>query len=581
MKILEVLLNQQIIQLIGWALLHSLWQGIIIVAFLKIAMIFLRKASANARYILAYVSLVLILMLPLFTGWITYRSTLNSFSASSANQAGNLFETDGKVIDTSEQIQIFQTNKPLHSWTDNLYRIENLLPWLVMIWFSGVFICSLRLFGAWSYTQRLRKRETQSELEMWQVKLKYPCSQLGIKKAILLLESSLVKVPTVVGWLKPIILLPPSALTGLTPQQLELILVHELAHIRRNDYLANLFQTVIETLLFYHPAAWWVSRRIRVERENACDDIAVTINGDAVMYARALTKMERLRKTAPQLAIAADGGSLVNRIHRLLGIEKTHSLENNGIWTSIFTVIFLIAVGVGAQISSFDNSISTNAAEQKIQDNNSNKIDDLKSRNPFEQAAAICALGKKGDVSAIPFLIQFLGDETNLSKPVGCWDSGDWSPLLNTFKQLSLGEEAAIALASLGEPAVEPLVAALTDSNPGVRRNAAWAIGEIRDGDKINRSVALEPLIFALKDEDAWVRRAAAFALSEIKDKRATMALISALSDENAGVREMAANALGEMKEPNALEALESVLKDKDEQVRAMAKWAIAEIRDR
>lgn len=576
MKTIEVLLTQQTIQLIGWALLHSLWQGIIIVTFLKIATIFLPKNSANVRYILAYVSLVLMLLLPISMSWVVNRSAVSVVSVDSVNQIRNSLETESRIFDPSKQNQTFQENTSLYSWTNNLNQIENFFPMLVNIWFFGILIFSLRWFGMWKYTQKLRKGETQSELKEWQPRLEYLCASLEIRKAIILLESSLVKVPTVVGWIKPVILIPPSALVGLTPQQFESILVHELAHIRRNDYLANLLQTVIETLLFYHPAVWWVSDQIRSERENCCDDIAVSVGGNAVMYARALTQMERLRKASPHLAMAADGGSLAERIHRLVGIRKKRSLRKNSAWTSIFVIALLITIVAISQISS-----STNAAVQKIQDSGSKEIETSKSQNPDEQAAEICGLGKKGDLSAIPLLVQSLGDETKLSKSAGCWNSGDWSPRLQIFNQPTIGEESAIALASLGEAAVVPLVAAVNNSDANVRRNAAWAIGEIRDGDKINRSsFALGSLISALKDANASVRRAAAFALSEIKDKRASVPLIDALNDENPDVREMAANALGEMKEPRAINSLQAALDDQEQRVKIMAKWALDEIQD-
>ena len=120
--------------------------------------------------------------------------------------------------------------------------------------------------------------------------------RLHIGRAVRLLESTLVDVPTVIGWLKPVVLLPASALAGLSPHQLEAILAHELAHIRRHDYLVNLLQTLVETLLFYHPAVWWLSRRIRAERENCCDDLAVSLCGDPVAYAAALAELEGLRR---------------------------------------------------------------------------------------------------------------------------------------------------------------------------------------------------------------------------------------------------------------------------------------------
>ena len=118
----------------------------------------------------------------------------------------------------------------------------------------------------------------------------------------------MVDVPTVVGWLRPAVILPVAALANLSPAQVEAVLAHELAHIRRHDYLVNLFQTLAETLLFYHPAVWWLSARIRTEREHCCDDVAVAVSGDAVGYARALAELEAWRVGTPGMALAATGG---------------------------------------------------------------------------------------------------------------------------------------------------------------------------------------------------------------------------------------------------------------------------------
>ena len=125
-----------------------------------------------------------------------------------------------------------------------------------------------------------------------------------------------------VGWLRPVVLMPASALIGLGADQIEALLAHELAHIRRNDYLVNLFQTAAETLFFFHPAIWWLNGRIREERENCCDDLAVEVCGNRRAYARALTDLEQLRGTAPRFAMAAGGGSLLRRVERLLNITQ-------------------------------------------------------------------------------------------------------------------------------------------------------------------------------------------------------------------------------------------------------------------
>lgn len=206
----------------------------------------------------------------------------------------------------------------------------------------GVLCLSLRLAGGWVYARRLCRRKVQPTSQEWRSLLSRLARQLGIKQRVQILESSLATIPTVIGWLKPVILLPTAALAGLSPTQLEAILIHELAHIRRLDYLVNLLQTLVEILLFYHPAVWWVSRRIRIERENCCDDVAVTVLGDARGYAIALTRMEELRGEVPTLAVAASGGSLLNRIRRLLSPVPTSRASVS--WVGLALAVSMLAI---------------------------------------------------------------------------------------------------------------------------------------------------------------------------------------------------------------------------------------------
>jgi HEAT repeat protein len=432
-----------------------------------------------------------------------------------------------------------------------------------------------------------------------------------------------------------VILFPASALTGLAPDQLEAILAHELAHIRRHDYLVNLLQTVVETLLFYHPAVWWVSRQIRAERENCCDDLAVDLCGDALVYARALTRVERLRRVRLELAVNANGGSLMKRINRLVAAESPRPNHSAGLATCMIAILILVVAVAGTQLSPFADSIAARSLEETSLEQPdalrklfstsreiSNKVQAdvrqtgdrkersatvadlsrhsqqsasaqselpeaireavkaLSSSDPQERAAAACSLATAGEAAAIPFLIQALGDDAAIGK-VRCAGIGEWNPALSSFKQPSPGEQAAIALASFGREAVEPLIAALSHEDPTVRRNAAWAIGEVRGGISVNRRDAFEPLIAALLDEDAWVRRAAAFAFGEIRDHRASKALIAALADSDHHVRDMAVYALGEMKEARAVEQLAvTLLRDENSDVRARTAWALGEIRD-
>jgi GWxTD domain-containing protein len=166
--------------------------------------------------------------------------------------------------------------------------------------------------------RRLRRTGVCIAAEPWQTRLSELASRLGIARPATLLQSSLAEVPVVIGHLRPVILMPIGLLTGLPCAQVGAILMHELAHIRRHDYLVNLLQTFAEGLLFYHPAVWWMSHIIRAERENCCDDMVVASSGDAHEYASALAALAQSRWAAHDAAMAASGGNLVKRIRRLL-----------------------------------------------------------------------------------------------------------------------------------------------------------------------------------------------------------------------------------------------------------------------
>ncbi|MEA3225323.1 MAG: M56 family metallopeptidase, partial [Planctomycetota bacterium] len=232
---------------------------------------------------------------------------------------------------------------PAVSWKQRAaQQLESALPYVVSGWLLGVFALSVWHLGGWTQLQRLRRTMVKPVDASLRAKLDELAERLGVKRAVQLTESALVQIPTVVGWLRPIILLPASALTGLTAEQLEAILAHELAHIRRHDYLVNILQTIVETLGFYHPAVWWVSHKIRAERENCCDDLAVSVSGDRLGYARALTSMEEIRTARSKLAVAVGGGNLLRRICRLLGKDSPDT--NRASWIPSVIAILLIAI---------------------------------------------------------------------------------------------------------------------------------------------------------------------------------------------------------------------------------------------
>ncbi len=240
--------------------------------------------------------------------------------------------------------------------------LEPALPYVVLGWLVGVFGLSAWHLGGWAQLQRLKRRMVRAVEAPLQRRLDELMTRLGVHRAIELFESALVEVPTVVGWLRPVILLPASALTGLSPDQLEAILAHELAHVRRYDYLVNIVQTIVEILGFYHPAVWWVSRRIRVERENCCDDLAVHVCGSSLQYARALACMEEIRHTGTDLAVAATGGSLVTRIARVLG--RPVADDRRFAWLpGLITLLLVVSIVLPA---TFALTAASQAQERRI-----------------------------------------------------------------------------------------------------------------------------------------------------------------------------------------------------------------------
>jgi beta-lactamase regulating signal transducer with metallopeptidase domain len=221
----------------------------------------------------------------------------------------------------------------------------DLFPLVVEVWLAGVALFSLRSAGGFFVLARMRQRESlpvASEVQEVCMALQ---RRLGLNLVIRYAQCQWLHAPAVIGWFRPIVFLPLTALTGLSEAQLQAVIAHELAHIRRLDSLVNAFQVMVETLLFYHPAVWWLNKRIRVERENCCDDVAIALCGNAVDYARALTLMAEWR-VAPSFAMAANRGPLSARIGRLLGIRSLRSgLRGVGLTSSVLCLTIALVSG--------------------------------------------------------------------------------------------------------------------------------------------------------------------------------------------------------------------------------------------
>jgi GWxTD domain-containing protein len=286
-------MSTTMINALGLTLAHFLWEGVVIALLL----LPFWRAGARARYVAGCVALAAMPVACL----VTFLLVTQTPHAALATRV--ILPELGLVARADTTAAWSKT--PLSLWT-----------WIVPLWMAGVSVFYLRSLGGWFAARRLRSAGVRPAFAEWQERFSTLCARMGIRRAVALVESCLTEVPVVIGYLRPVVLLPAGLATGLSTEQVEALLLHELAHIRRHDYLVNLLQNVVEGLLFYHPAVWWVSHVIRTEREHCCDDAVVELRGDVRGYAGALAALESMR--APEAALAASGGSLVKRVRRLL-----------------------------------------------------------------------------------------------------------------------------------------------------------------------------------------------------------------------------------------------------------------------
>ena len=287
-------------------LLHSLWEGATVA--LGLALVLFCVRSSRARYAASAAAMLALVggLVVTFTHFAPEQPVsvrTNAVAAPSAAARGGLGDGDSPHSTPGGR--------------DNGYILW-LAPLCIRMWLAGVLIFYVRGLAGWLAARRLRRTGVCCAAAAWQVRMDGLRGRLRLARPVVLLESCLAEVPVVLGYVRPVILLPVGMLSGMPVAQVEAILLHELAHIRRYDYVANLLQVYVEGLLFYHPAVWWISDVMRAERENCCDDVVVGATGGAFEYAKALAVLEA-RRAVPRAALAATGGGLVSRIQRLLG----------------------------------------------------------------------------------------------------------------------------------------------------------------------------------------------------------------------------------------------------------------------
>jgi len=294
---------------LGWALLHSLWEGALVALGAALLLRSMRGATSRSRYLVAVLALLLFAGLPL----------RRVVATPSAREHALVLEQGPLRPNPSTASAPGPLPIPALR-TRVAEKLERALPSMVLVWGAGMLILLLRLAGGWLWLQRLRWRRAELAPDSMQRQLLDLCRRAGLKRAVTLLGCESLPGPSVVGFLRPAILVPTGWFLNMSPAHVEALLAHELAHVLRHDYLVNLLQSLLEVLFFYHPGLWWLSHRIRQERELACDAFATRLLGDPLPLAEALTHLERrgLGHVSLEPALAAHGGSLMERIRHLL-----------------------------------------------------------------------------------------------------------------------------------------------------------------------------------------------------------------------------------------------------------------------
>ncbi|MVM33108.1 M48 family metalloprotease [Spirosoma sp. HMF4905] len=347
-----------LIQALCRTLVHSLWQGLLLAALTGIVAVLTRKSSATIRYQLFAFLFFLFVVGSGFTFYLQF------------GHPGPVKTPLPRVADP-ETTSRFSTYLPVDfqqvanataiNWLMDSVAANAVL--IVAIWFIIFSARCVQAMASLGHIQRIRHYKTHKPAESWPDKLQELAQKIGLRQTILLLESELVNVPTVVGLLKPVILLPIGLLAHLPIHELEAILLHELAHIKRKDYLVNLMQSFAESVFFFNPAVWWVSALIREEREHCCDDMAIGISGNKTSFINALVAFQEYNLTRQSYAmrLSSKRNHLLERIKRIVytNNQPLNAMEKIFVTSSIAITVLVTVAFVP---SSYQQKIQENYA---------------------------------------------------------------------------------------------------------------------------------------------------------------------------------------------------------------------------
>ncbi|MCF0071743.1 M48 family metalloprotease [Dyadobacter sp. CY261] len=383
MKFFVNLLPGPAVSAFGWTLIHSIWQGTLLMLIGVAAFYFLRKKSANTRY-LAGVGFLFAQVLASVATFIYYYpktaaavSTAQSLARYTALSASRTWAEVSRDLPFTFKMQMWLTAH-LHE--------------LVICWLIGSGILLLRFAGGWIFTERLRINAKVVMDKEWRARFGVIIAKMDISKAVEFRETAKVLTPMVIGALNPVVLIPIGLLSGFSTAQVEAILAHELAHIRRNDYLINMLQSFVEVIFFFHPAIWWLSEKVRAEREHCCDDIALSVCGDKMSLAHALVKVAEWQ-AAPGLAMAFASKKplLLHRVQRVLGLNPKPVRTFSSLPAMIFAIGLIIGVSAYAVAQKVEKDKDRKAAKHMTEKKRRPKLEARKAQEMEERVEVAMA----------------------------------------------------------------------------------------------------------------------------------------------------------------------------------------------
>ena len=407
MKPLSQFISEETIHTIAWTVMHSFWQGLLIALVFALVYYNLKNKTARFKYHLAFASLLAIVLSAACTFTMLYDGA--------ATVSYQDYTVPTTVLSSADTYQLaLSSNAP--NWFDaSIGFLDNNSTLIVGIWMMGLFFFLVKMLFGLYFVNQIRFSAYSLENKSWQNRIDKHLINLGSSRSVEIAQSALIKMPMMIGFLKPMILFPVGVINGMEIKEVEAIIAHELSHVLRNDYIMNIIQSCIEVLFYFNPAVWWLSSVVRLERENSCDDMAIQLTNSNVQYAKALLKLGHQQNSSNSLVMSFGGKKkkLLLRVQRVLNNSQYKPRVMEKIITSILLLVLIVGISMGANTNDSPAHTTVETLEFPnsifVQGENSNEL---------KEYISIDTLPNKGKASC---QIMYYNDD----KRVDIWKEND------------------------------------------------------------------------------------------------------------------------------------------------------------